>query len=1246
MVSRGACQAKTKLGNGGVRVVKKLLFGLVCAVAFVVAALLVAPSFIDWNQYKDEIAAQVRAATGRNLAIKGDIKLAVLPSPRLSASEVSFANAPGAQAPYMVQLKSIEVRVAIGPLFGGTVEVETIRLVDPTIELEVLPNGRKNWDFADSAAPPPPPSSKPASKDPGPPSSPGSNDRGWMGGLRLDSFVIENGTLVYRDAPSRTVERIDEINATIVAASLAGPIDSKGRLRIKNFPLSYDVTLGQIVESRTMPLTIALGYAPGGTKVQIAGTLTNLLDAPKFRGKLKGEGERLAGLVQALTDGGPLPALLEQPFGIEGTVNASAAGAEVKDLALRFGETQATGGISVDLTKQIRVTAELRAGHVDLDKWLKAASPAPAKAQAGTAPPPAAPPSASGGKVTVALDKPGAKPKAPSSAAPAGFALPANVNATFAFSADAITYRGGKIGHGRINAELANGEVTLSQLSAQFPGGSEFAMFGFVSAASGKPRFEGEIEASVSDVRGVMTWLGLEAPNLPSDRLRKLNVVGKIAATPEQGQISGLDLQFDSSRLTGGIVYAFRERPSFGANLNLDRINVDAYIPKPRPKAAPAAVPAPAKPPAAAGAAPADPKKAPAKAELAKPQAEPESPLAALASFDANVKARIDTLVYEGTQARGIALDATLYNGALEIRDASVNKAAGASLAVSGSLKRLASTPELSDVRVTLNADDPAALMRLAAIDPPPVAKKLGPVNIVGKASGSLLKPELDVVVKAAGAEAGLAGNLAVSEAGPGVDATIRFKHADAMRLLELFDVAYRPSAKLGGVELTSGLKATATAVALSNLRAKLGPATVDGSVSVNLQGPRPKISTDLKAGPIVVDQFMPAKKTAFLAPEHVPEDIPLLIPASFGAGPRPDGRSPLRHVAAAPAVPAGAPWTTDPIDLSFLGAFDGDLKLKSPSITYSGVVLENADLAANVANGVLKTERLTATVFGGTLQGSAQMTSGANTGFDTAVTLKGADLSKAAMLAGEGSLSGMADLDVKLAAVGASTAAMVSTLKGGGQIALKGVDGKISTKGMPMLGGVLQPIFGITEAVGGGVFDMANQLSGRKGKGAADVTCSFTADRGIVTYNDLRMTSALYDGKAAGRVDLPNWRMAMKGEVVLAQTLVGQLLARVKEVPQTIPFELNGPIDKPTVKMDTKSMPGGGLSIIPGVDKLKQKQPGVGAVLEGILGGSQPQPPAETKPAPQQPKQQQQPAQQQAPAKPKDMLKELFKPK
>ena len=52
-----------------------------------IAAVLIGPSLIDWNQYKEDFQAQAKAATGRDLTIKGDIKITVLPAPALTHSQ-------------------------------------------------------------------------------------------------------------------------------------------------------------------------------------------------------------------------------------------------------------------------------------------------------------------------------------------------------------------------------------------------------------------------------------------------------------------------------------------------------------------------------------------------------------------------------------------------------------------------------------------------------------------------------------------------------------------------------------------------------------------------------------------------------------------------------------------------------------------------------------------------------------------------------------------------------------------------------------------------------------------------------------------------------------------------------------------------------------------------------------------------------------------------------------------------------
>ena len=56
------------------RTIIKLVIGIII---LLIAALAALPFIIDPNDYKDEIAAQVEKATGRNLTLQGDIGLSV-----------------------------------------------------------------------------------------------------------------------------------------------------------------------------------------------------------------------------------------------------------------------------------------------------------------------------------------------------------------------------------------------------------------------------------------------------------------------------------------------------------------------------------------------------------------------------------------------------------------------------------------------------------------------------------------------------------------------------------------------------------------------------------------------------------------------------------------------------------------------------------------------------------------------------------------------------------------------------------------------------------------------------------------------------------------------------------------------------------------------------------------------------------------------------------------------------------------
>ena len=1188
---------------------RKVLFGLIGVLVLLVAAVLIGPGLIDWNKYKGEITAQAKAITGRDLIIDGDIQITVLPAPALVVKDVALANLEGATAAEMARLKSLEIRVALGPLLSGQVQVESIKLDAPVIELEVTGDGRRNWDFSAPAGKDKKDAGQPSTDEDAPKAGPGLD-------VRLDSFIIENGSLVYRDLKGGTVERVHGINARIAASSITGPFEMSGQAQARGVPLDYDISVGQIIEGRTVPFSVSLGFEPAGTKAEIAGALVGLGGSPKFKGKVKGEGKNLAELIQALAGAGPLPGLLGQGFELSGDVVATTADMKIKDLAVSLGTSQAKGGLTATLGEVPNASLSLAVNRIDLDKWL--AMPAGVPKPSEPSAPRKSPDTGGQKKASIELQVPKKTPKA---AKEAGFQLPANINGVLEVSVETITYRGGIIRQARLASELANGEATISQLSAQLPGGAEVAFFGFVTAAGGKPRLEGEIETAVSDLRGLLGWLEVEIPDIPAHRLRKLNLSGKIIATPEQMEATDLEFLFDSSRLSGGVTVALTSRPSFGADLTLDRLNLDAYLPS-------------------SGTAPV--KKTPAKKNEKKvvktdPPADLLAALKALGSFDANVKARIKTLVFKGTPVNDVVFDGTLFDDKLTVRQAGIANLSGASANFQGTVRNIAKVPEFDEIAFQVRAADMTRLFRLAGQEPPLDFAKLGAVSVKGRLDGNPLKPDIELTLQAAKSEVGLSG--AVEPLGPGFAGAIRIRNGNLPRLLRALGVDYRPAGRFGGLNLKANLRGNANSLALSAIEGKTGPVTVSGAATMTLGGARPAIKADLRTSEIVAEKFLPAKKSASFAPWRA--SIPgrstySLIPAAWPGDPSQGGI--FLHAAAAP----DRRWPVDPIDLSVLLAIDADVTLKAPAIVYETYRLSGADVVATVRDGTLNATRIGGTLFGGALRGNAVVGAGAPNRIQAAIDIKGMDVGQASRAAtGKDLAAGKMEAHVKLATAGRSIADMVTDLNGSGSLALRRLDVKAGATGT-----ALAAALELVNALNG----LGGVLGGKKrNSGLADISGSFRMDRGIAKSNDLRLTSNLGTGLAGGSVDLPRWLIDVSGEVRLSENALTHIIARAaktEQAPRILPFRIKGRLDAPTVKLDTSRL---GTIPIPGADALLKKAPkGVGTILQQIIPGLGGQ--TQQRPRPQQP---QQPGTEPPPPpppppeqklKPQDLLKGLLK--
>jgi AsmA protein len=124
----------------------KILAGLVGGIiVLIVAGLLAVWLLVNPNDYKARIASAVKESTGRELLLKGDIKLSVFPWVALQLGPASLGNPPGFDAEPFLAFNHAAVRVKLLPLLAKRLEFDRIELDGLDLRLRKNAQGTGNW---------------------------------------------------------------------------------------------------------------------------------------------------------------------------------------------------------------------------------------------------------------------------------------------------------------------------------------------------------------------------------------------------------------------------------------------------------------------------------------------------------------------------------------------------------------------------------------------------------------------------------------------------------------------------------------------------------------------------------------------------------------------------------------------------------------------------------------------------------------------------------------------------------------------------------------------------------------------------------------------------------------------------------------------------------------------------------------------------------------------------------------------
>jgi uncharacterized protein involved in outer membrane biogenesis len=163
----------------------------------------------DFNGLKTLAVEQVRAATGRDMTIAGDLHLKIGLSPTLVAGPVTLRNAAWGSQPDMVTVQALELRISLLALLSKEVVIRHLVLTKPVVLVEEKADGRRNnWQFEETSGQQP------------------SVSQTVLGGYRLQFHEVDirDGTLLYRNDQTGKTTRLNIAKLTLQRQGGALPL--------------------------------------------------------------------------------------------------------------------------------------------------------------------------------------------------------------------------------------------------------------------------------------------------------------------------------------------------------------------------------------------------------------------------------------------------------------------------------------------------------------------------------------------------------------------------------------------------------------------------------------------------------------------------------------------------------------------------------------------------------------------------------------------------------------------------------------------------------------------------------------------------------------------------------------------------------------------------------------------------------------------------------------------------------------
>lgn len=488
------------------------LFGLLTAV---LASVSIALYVIDWNKYRDTLAELASDRMGVRVELAGDLSLAFLPRPAVSAKLVRLTPGQSGFNDAIATADKIDMSLGLGALLGGSLELQSLAFDGLAANVIQTENG---WTLE------------------GWPQAEGEGDGDTSTFLSLDRFRINSGSISIRPLNGEAIS-LEGLDLTLAGALPSGPLEWSGSAIVTGGPVQVEGRMAptRTVDATSLKTTIALeaGVAEFSGRIMANGAL---------QGRFQASGNDLkayAGSILSIAAQDSEASLPALPFGLDIQLERDSRGvSRMISRQATLGDTRGILDITVaESATGVHVAGTASFGVVPLDLWLE----------------------------TIAFESPEQTKSEAATTSVLSGGLDLNVE-TIEFRGSQIQQVGASIGFG------AEGPA-LNQVTALLPGSSRFSYIAGVQD-TGTFRFQSGGLQDVLSWAGINV-----SSAVPAGRLRTADIKGGISFVGNAWVVADVAGAVDTSNIAAEVSGTRQPFAVNAVSLTTDQLNLDAYWP-------------------------------------------------------------------------------------------------------------------------------------------------------------------------------------------------------------------------------------------------------------------------------------------------------------------------------------------------------------------------------------------------------------------------------------------------------------------------------------------------------------------------------------------------------------------------------------------------------------------------------------------------------------------------------------------